>query len=180
MTEGLKAKRLPDKIVPAKKTPAPKAKPASSPKAAKPKAASKAAPKAKPAASKAASKPAAAKPTKPAATKAPAKAAPAKSTPAKSAPKKTASKPVEKAVAPTATQSIKISDLVQAPAESTLPHHPPPAGRPSLCLIEIVKDGHFFIARTDTASGAKEYKNTVFEDLLTEMLITLQEQLVDA
>ena len=50
----------------------------------------------------------------------------------------------------------------------------------TLCQIEILKDGHFFIARTQTESGqAKEYKNTVFEDLLTEMLITLQEQLTD-
>lgn len=49
-----------------------------------------------------------------------------------------------------------------------------------LCQIEVLKDGHFFIARTQTESGqAKEYKNTVFEDLLTEMLITLQEQLAD-
>lgn len=50
----------------------------------------------------------------------------------------------------------------------------------TLCQIEILKDGHFFIARTQTDTGlAKEFKNTVFEDLLTEMLITLQEQLID-
>jgi hypothetical protein len=49
-----------------------------------------------------------------------------------------------------------------------------------LCQIEVLKDGHFFIARTQTDTGqAKEFKNTVFEDLLTEMLITLQEQLSD-
>lgn len=49
-----------------------------------------------------------------------------------------------------------------------------------LCQIEVLKDGHFFIARTQTDTGqAKEFKNTVFEDLLTEMLITLQEQLAD-
>lgn len=54
------------------------------------------------------------------------------------------------------------------------------AGRDTLCQIEIVKDGHFFIARTQTDGAPdKEYKNTVFEDLLTEMVITLQEQLVD-
>lgn len=54
------------------------------------------------------------------------------------------------------------------------------AGRDTLCQIEIVKEGHFFIARTQTEGGqAKEYKNTVFEDLLTEMVITLQEQLQD-
>lgn len=50
----------------------------------------------------------------------------------------------------------------------------------TLCHIEIVKDGHHFIARTTTDAGEKEYKNTVFEDMLTEMLITLQEQLVDS
>ena len=50
--------------------------------------------------------------------------------------------------------------------------------RDILCQIEVLKDGHFFIARTITEGGApKEYKNTVFEDLLTEMLTTLQEQL---
>ena len=50
----------------------------------------------------------------------------------------------------------------------------------SLCQIEILKDGHFFIARTHTeAGGAKEYKNTVFEDMLTEMVISLQEQIAD-
>lgn len=50
----------------------------------------------------------------------------------------------------------------------------------SLCHIDIVKEGHFFVARTETEAGEKEYRNTQFEDLLTEMLITLQEQLVDA
>lgn len=49
-----------------------------------------------------------------------------------------------------------------------------------LCQIEVLKEGHFFIARTQTDTGqTKEFKNTVFEDLLTEMLITLQEQLAD-
>ena len=46
--------------------------------------------------------------------------------------------------------------------------------------IEILKDGHFFIARTETDAGEKEYKNTVFEDMLTEMFLTLQEQIPDA
>jgi hypothetical protein len=46
-----------------------------------------------------------------------------------------------------------------------------------LAQIEILKDGHFFIARTQTEAGSKEYKNTLFEDMLTEMVITLQEQL---
>ncbi len=49
-----------------------------------------------------------------------------------------------------------------------------------LCHIEILKDGHFFIARTQAEGVAsKEYKNTVFEDMLTEMVITLAEQMAD-
>ncbi len=48
-----------------------------------------------------------------------------------------------------------------------------------LCHIEITKDGHFFIARTETDAGEKEFKNTIFEDMLTEMILTLQEQLPD-
>ncbi|MGB0653678.1 MAG: hypothetical protein ACPGQL_10820 [Thermoplasmatota archaeon] len=47
-----------------------------------------------------------------------------------------------------------------------------------ICHIEILKDGQHFIARTETEDGTeKEYKNTVFEDMMTEMFITLQEQL---
>jgi hypothetical protein len=51
--------------------------------------------------------------------------------------------------------------------------------RGTIAQIEIVKDGHYFVARTTTEVGSKEYKNTVFEDMLTEMIITLQEQLAD-
>jgi hypothetical protein len=160
--------------MPAKKAPAKSAKPAAKPapkpvaKAA-PKAPVKAAPKpaAKPVVAKAAPKPMFVKgqPPKPAAGARPGMkftAMPAKG------PAKPGDAPVHAADG---------DDAADAPAE--VPHHVPPAGRPSLCLIEIVKDGHFFIARTDTSSGSKEYKNTVFEDLLTEMLITLQEQLID-
>ncbi len=51
-------------------------------------------------------------------------------------------------------------------------------GEDQICHIEILKDGQHFIARTETEDGSeKEYKNTVFEDMLTEMFITLQEQL---
>lgn len=46
-----------------------------------------------------------------------------------------------------------------------------------LCHIEIMKDGHYFIARTETGDVEKEFKNTVFEDMLTEMILTLQEQM---
>ncbi|HLF16753.1 MAG TPA: hypothetical protein VI796_04900 [Candidatus Thermoplasmatota archaeon] len=52
--------------------------------------------------------------------------------------------------------------------------------RETLCQIEILKDGHFFIARTQAEGIApKEYKNTVFEDMLTEMVVNLQEQMTD-
>jgi hypothetical protein len=49
-----------------------------------------------------------------------------------------------------------------------------------LAHVEILKDGHFFIARTQTKTGDKEHKNTVFEDMLTEMFLTLQEQIPEA
>ena len=165
--EGLKGSILPGQIVPAKK-------PAKSAKPAKP--AAKPAPKAKPAAKPAAPKVAPKAPAKPlGAAKAPVKTTPGKpAIGAKVLPAAAAKpgKPGSKLAAPT---PVDEDDAVPV----AVPHDTPPAGRPSLCLIEIVKDGHFFIARTDTASGAKEYKNTVFEDLLTEMLITLQEQLAD-
>jgi hypothetical protein len=127
------------------------------------------------------------------------KAAPAKKTPAK-APAKAPAKPVPgkptgkpaipspagKAPQPAAAPAGKIPLGVKHAADEETPAVVPKmklekhGGSDTLCQIEIVKDGHFFIARTQTDSGgAKEYKNTVFEDLLTEMVITLQEQLAD-
>lgn len=47
----------------------------------------------------------------------------------------------------------------------------------SLCRIEILREGGEFIARTQTQGGTKEYRNTVFEDLLRELFIDLQEEL---
>ncbi len=45
-----------------------------------------------------------------------------------------------------------------------------------VCQIEIAKEGRFFSARAYLASGAiKEYKNTVFEEVLTELVVDLQE-----
>ena len=124
------------------------------------------APAKKPAAKAPAAKPAA----KPAASKAPAK--PAAAAPAK-APKPMAKAPAAK---PTALSAMAPA----AKAEEAEPLKLEKLAEGTLCQIEILKDGHFFIARTQTESGlAKEYKNTVFEDLLTEMLITLQEQLAD-
>jgi len=48
----------------------------------------------------------------------------------------------------------------------------------TVCHIEIIKDGRDFVARAHLASGAiKEYRHAVFEDVLTEMVIDLQEEL---
>lgn len=125
--------------------------------------------------------------------KAPAKAAakPAKKAakPAAKAAPKPAAKP--KASAKSAKPMAQAPAIVPGPLSSmgkSKPDTPEPLPAPKvdklaegvLCQIEVLKDGHFFIARTLTDTGqAKEYKNTVFEDMLTEMLITLQEQLVD-
>lgn len=47
-----------------------------------------------------------------------------------------------------------------------------------LCQIEIIKDGRDFVARAHLASGSiKEYRYPVFEEVLTEMVIDLQEML---
>lgn len=45
-----------------------------------------------------------------------------------------------------------------------------------LCRVEIVKEGSKFIARADTQAGTREYRNTVFEDMLRELVIDLQEE----
>jgi hypothetical protein len=48
----------------------------------------------------------------------------------------------------------------------------------TVCHIEIIKDGRDFIARAHMANGSiKEYRHQVFEDVLTEMVIDLQEEL---
>ena len=46
----------------------------------------------------------------------------------------------------------------------------------SLCRIEILKEGNEFIARAQTQGGTKEYRNIIFEDLLRELFIDLQEE----
>lgn len=126
------------------------------------------------------------KPAKPAAAKAPAK--PAKPAPAPKASASKSAKPAaDKADKPGKEPLPPLargSGPAAAAAKGTTEEAPAPKmeklAEGTLCQIEILKDGHFFIARTQTESGqAKEYKNTVFEDLLTEMLITLQEQLAD-
>jgi len=46
----------------------------------------------------------------------------------------------------------------------------------SLCQIELLKDGIEFKAKAYLPSGGlKEYRNTDFEEVLTEMIIDLQE-----
>jgi hypothetical protein len=45
-----------------------------------------------------------------------------------------------------------------------------------LCRIEIVKEGSEFVARAHTQSGTREYRNSVFEDMLRELVIDLQEE----
>ena len=48
----------------------------------------------------------------------------------------------------------------------------------TVCHIEILKDGRDFVARAHLANGAvKEYRHQIFEDVLTEMVIDLQEEL---
>jgi hypothetical protein len=48
----------------------------------------------------------------------------------------------------------------------------------TVCHIEILKDGRDFIARAHLANGSvKEYRHQIFEDVLTEMVIDLQEEL---
>jgi hypothetical protein len=50
----------------------------------------------------------------------------------------------------------------------------------TVCHIEIIKDGREFVARAHMSNGAiKEYRHQVFEDVLTEMVIDLQEELAE-
>jgi len=48
----------------------------------------------------------------------------------------------------------------------------------TVCHIEIIKDGRDFVARAHLSNGSvKEYRHQIFEDVLTEMVIDLQEEL---
>jgi len=48
----------------------------------------------------------------------------------------------------------------------------------TICHIEIIRDGSDFVARVHLADGSsREYRNEVFEDALTEMILELQEEL---
>ncbi len=46
-----------------------------------------------------------------------------------------------------------------------------------ICNIEIIKDGVDFVVMVHLANGSiREYRHQVFEDVLTEMVISLQEE----
>lgn len=130
-----------------------------------------------------ATKKSAAKPTK-APAKSAAKAAPKSAAKPVPKPSKAVAKPAASAPAPAkpASKAVAAKPFGRASKDADEPPVKMPSEKLSgntMALIEVVKEGHFFIARTETHAGTKEYKNTVFEDLLTEMLITLQEQLSD-
>jgi len=45
-----------------------------------------------------------------------------------------------------------------------------------ICNIEIIKDGVYFIARAHLNDGKiREYRHHIFEDMLTEMVIDLED-----
>ena len=47
-----------------------------------------------------------------------------------------------------------------------------------ICNIEIIKDGAYFVVKIHLADGSiREYRHHVFEDVLTEMVIDLQDEL---
>jgi len=46
-----------------------------------------------------------------------------------------------------------------------------------ICNIEIIKDGTYFVVKVRLADGSiREYRHHVFEDVLTEMVIDLQDE----
>ena len=48
-----------------------------------------------------------------------------------------------------------------------------------LCYIEIVKNGTVFVARSNINGTSREYKNHILEDMLTELVVDLQEEITD-
>lgn len=46
-----------------------------------------------------------------------------------------------------------------------------------LCYIEILKSGTTFLARSNINGTQREYKNHVLEDMLTELVVDLQEEI---
>ena len=63
-------------------------------------------------------------------------------------------------------------------APTPTPVAAPVGNEKPLCWIELVKSGNVFIARSNAAGGTtKEYKNRVLEDMLTELIVELQEEI---
>jgi len=46
----------------------------------------------------------------------------------------------------------------------------------SLATIDIFKEGNEFVAVVETQGWKREYRNVVFEDMLRELVIDLQEE----
>jgi hypothetical protein len=78
-------------------------------------------------------------------------------------------------------QNIQPPTPVTEAVTTAVPPAPAPeasATEKPLCWIELVKNGSVFIARSNTYHGAsKEYKNRVLEDMLTELILELQEEI---
>lgn len=71
---------------------------------------------------------------------------------------------------PVAAPSVPAAPAVASPE--------PKANERPLCWIELVKSGNVFVARSNTHNGVhKEYKNRVLEDMLTELIVELQEEI---
>jgi len=51
---------------------------------------------------------------------------------------------------------------------------------PLICHIDVIKEGKDFVIRARLADGSiREYRNPILEDVLTEMINDLQEELAD-
>ena len=49
-----------------------------------------------------------------------------------------------------------------------------------ICHIEVIKDGNDFVIRVRLQNGVlREYRNPVLEDVLTEMINDVQEELAE-
>lgn len=49
-----------------------------------------------------------------------------------------------------------------------------------VCHIDVIKEGKEFVIRARLSDGSiREYRNTILEDVLTEMINDLQEELAD-
>ena len=46
----------------------------------------------------------------------------------------------------------------------------------NLATIEIFKEGNEFVARVETQGWKREYRSVLFEDMLREIIIDLQEE----